>query len=92
MVFVNANCSVSYDQLRVRLCLREAHHFHAFLKLPTLLEKFHPLEAFKDISLRDDRAGSFEASMLRHNNQFSYLFEIERQRYDAILAFQLSFC
>lgn len=30
--------------------------------------------------------------MLRHNNQFSYLFEIERQRYDAMLAFQLSFC
>ena len=45
--------------LRVRLGLRKADNFRAFLELAAFLQKLDALEAFEDVSLSGDRAGSF---------------------------------
>ena len=50
--------STSQLALRIRLRLREADDFRAFLEEPALFQKLDPLETFQDISFRRDRAGS----------------------------------
>ena len=43
---------------------RKAHDFSAILPLSALLQKLDPLEAFQDIALSGDRAGSSQTTML----------------------------
>lgn len=52
--------------LGVGLRLRQTDHPLPGLPLAALLEHFHALEAFEDVSLDGDGAGSFKAAMLRH--------------------------
>ena len=59
--------SLFAEALGVRLRLRKAHDFRAFLELPALLQELDALETFQDIPLRRDGAGAFETAMLRHN-------------------------
>ena len=53
-------------RLRVGLRLAQAEHAIAFLPLPAFFEHLHALEAFQDIALGGDGAGTFETAMLRH--------------------------
>ncbi len=52
--------------LLVRLGLRETDYFLTSFELATLLEQLYTFKTLEDIALRDDRAGAFERTMLRH--------------------------
>ncbi len=52
--------------LRVGLRLAKAEYAVTGLPLATALENFHSLEAFEDVALCCDGAGTFETAVLRH--------------------------
>jgi hypothetical protein len=55
---------LNFSTLNVRLGLREADDFLAFLELAAFLQEFDTLETLQDVPLRGDGAGSFETAML----------------------------
>jgi hypothetical protein len=50
--------------LRVRLRLAEADYFVAVFELTAFFQQLHSLKTFENVSLRCNRAGAFEASVL----------------------------
>jgi hypothetical protein len=55
----------------VRLGLRQADYFSAFLPLSALLQEIDALETFQDVAFGRDGAGAFQAAMLRHKSEMS---------------------
>lgn len=53
--------------LNVRFRFRQAEHLAALFPLPALFEQFNALETLQDIAFGRDRAGAFQAAMLRHD-------------------------
>jgi hypothetical protein len=67
-------------RLNVRLGLRKADDFLAFLELAAFLQKLDAFKTLQDVPLRGDGAGSFKTAMLRHK-KWSGSFGKERARY-----------
>lgn len=65
------NTSTAQPLLRVRLGFGEPDDFATFFPLAALLEQFDAFETLQNIALRDDRAGSSKAAMLRHRGKMS---------------------
>jgi len=60
------NTSTAQRSLRVGLCLGQANDLTAFFPLAALFKQLDAFEAFQDITLGDDGAGSSKTAMLRH--------------------------
>src|SRR6266404_2501262 len=77
----------SLVRLDIRLGLRKAENFCAFLKLAALLQKLDALETLQDVPFRRDGAGSFETAMLRHKKMVQFSLELRAGRLQRDLRF-----